>query len=113
MCKKSLLLPEDMGRAELRLWEHRLPGVRSVHSLLHTKEITPFLGKEEKITLWTDCPPLLPARSPAAPRWPPAAKGSHCQLEAKPAPGWEWIYIPLGVGHHMKNISREEAGKDS
>lgn len=45
--------------------------------------------------------------------WPPAAKGSCCQLHAEPAPGWEWIYTPWGVGHHRKNISREESGKDS
>lgn len=49
-------------RGGLSWHQHRLLGVRSFHSLLHTEEVTPFLGREEKITLWTDCCLAAPSK---------------------------------------------------
>lgn len=49
-------------RGGLSWHKHRLSGVRSVLSLLHTEERTPFLVGEEKISLQTDCPFTAPSK---------------------------------------------------
>lgn len=108
MCKKPLLPPEDMGKAELH--QHRLLGMKSVDSLLHTGN-DPFSEKRKSLSQQI-VPSLLPAKPPASPM------ATSSKRQPLPAQGTASTRVgvdlcSMGVGHHRKNISRVEAGKDS
>lgn len=106
ICRKPLLPPEDTGRAELA--PAQAAGSDECPLPSPHRGNDTFSGKRRENHSLDRLSPHCSQQGRLHHPQPSAAKGSHCQLEAQAAPGWEWVYVPWGAGHHRKKPSLEK-----